>query len=832
MSTSSRANDAGQLTSLRLTVSDWAAIAFITVYLAALAFTPPGPGPVRSVLVPTFFLIGGFTLLAELRIARSADFDGQTRSAWQWLAISSAIIVVSGIVWTVWLTAHPGQTSPAWSDMLSATYTIPAIIGFWRFPRESRFAMRDPRVLLDAILLAVAGLAISWHFSLRPLFAPSQAAAPIITDYAAIFGEWLVFVAASIALIRSRSRVMRTAVAIAIVAQVGYILADFFWSQIASEYRAGGFEDAPWFLVWVARWAAAQYAWHGSALERRRASTDDRVVSYRSGVAPTAFLAGAYLLLVYLVVTGHGNDAVRIALLTNVMTVLLLARQRVEMRENQRLMRARLAQGERFRALLLNATDYIAVVDDAFRITWASPSVGRGDATVLGIPFVDLASPTDRAALVTWLSNPRPRATALPFPCRLRGADGSWIEVELRLDDRRLDPTVRGIVIDGRDVSGERALEGRLRHAEKLITLHDIAGRMAHAFNNLLATIGGHAELLSNELHDVPGANDDLAAIRAAADRGGGISRQLLGFSGTNVIQPVRLPVAATLEALVPSLNRTLPAGVRLDLAIRDREAHVMFDRAQFEQVLVNLVANARDALPAGGTIGVLLDTEHDGGKSTAILRVRDGGTGIRPEDLAHVFKPFFTTKAPGSGTGLGLAMVDTIVRRAAGSVAVESAVGKGTTIVLHLPLAPADHDGAAARPLDTEPAAARGIVLLVDDEPGVRTVSRRMLERAGFTVIESSTGADAIREAESARPIDLLITDMMMPEVSGRDVIARFAALRPRTPIVVVTGFAEQDEKSSLDPSVRTIVAKPFTSATLLRAVRGALGLHAERTS
>jgi signal transduction histidine kinase/CheY-like chemotaxis protein len=806
-----------------IAASDWAALAFIAIYLVALTLGLDGSGTVREILIPTFFVIGGLTIVAQLRIARSSAFDARTREAWRWLAASSAFIVVNGIIWTVWLDAHPGETTPEWSNLLAQTYTIPAIIGFWRMPRDTRIRMDDPRVLLDAALLAVAGLAVSWHFSLRPLLTDT-AVRPIVADYVSILAEWLVFVAASVALLRARGRVLRTAVSIAIVAQVGSILADFFWSRIAADYRAGGFDDTPWFVAWVLRWCAAQYAWY--AVSKSDAGAE-RSVSYRSGVAPTAFLAGAYLLLVYLVFTGGGNDAVQIALLTNLMTVLLVARQRVELRENHRLMRARLAQGERFRALLRHATDYIAVLDDAFRITWASPSVGRGDPGIVGTSFAELAASADRAALVEWLSTPRPRATALPFPCRMRGSEDAWVEVELRCDDRRHDPTVRGIVVDGRDVSSERALEGRLRHAKKLITLHDVAGRMAHAFNNLLATIAGHAELLSHELHDIPGVGDDLAAIRAAADRGGGISRQLLGFSGTNVIQPVRLPLAETLEALVPSLDRSLPVAVRLELEVNDRSVHALFDRGQFEQVLVNLVANARDAMPAGGTIRVSLGASRSAdGAGTAVIEVRDSGTGIRPEDLAHIFKPFFTTKAPGAGTGLGLAMVDTIVRRAGGTADVESAVGGGTSIVLRLPLVESETASTASRAVEPEPVNAHGIILLVDDEPGVRNVSRRMLERAGFTVVEASNGADAIAHAESGRIIDLLITDMMMPGVSGREVIARFTTLRPRTPIIVVTGFAEQDDDRSLETSVSAIVAKPFTSAVLLRAVRSALGI------
>ena len=823
------------LTRMRPTRGDAVVVAYAALFLVTLALQPGSDSPLRLANVWGYFGIGIATVVAQFANARDGDLDGQTRTAWKFLAVSSLWILIGGITWTAWLATNPVNPDPDWSSWLTVSYIPFAIAAMLRFPRTERRATRDRRAQLDIALLAVAGLALSYHFSVRPLLVRPE---PVrLVEYLTHLGEWGVFVAASVAFIRARSRVMRTAISLALAAHVGSVLADASWFVDQTTYQPGDLIDGLWFVTWVLRWTSARYAWHAIRAARARGD-DDRDNTYRSGLAPTAMVAGAYVLL-FAVVIGHRGGALEIAAITGVLTLLLIVRLRAELLENQRLTQQTLAQGERFRALLSHAADYIAVLDDAERFVWASPAFTRGGAAA-ATPFADLVHPDDRADTMRWLTAHGPRGAALPRTCRLAGPGGTWTDVELRVEDRRDDTHVRGIVINGRDISGERALEGRLRHAEKLVTLHDVAGRIAHAFNNLLAMIAGHAELLATEFHDDPVVRDDLAAIRAATDRGAGITRQLLGFSGRNVIQPVRLPVAATIEALAPALGRTLPEGTTIALQFGDRNAHVTFDRAQFEQVLVNLVANARDAMPGGGVIRVsvtneALDASPDdrGGETTGIvLRIRDAGVGIAADDLQHIFEPFFTTKAPGLGTGLGLAMVDTIVRRAGGRVSVESAVGIGTIVAVHLPLARPMTPLSIVAVAETPEPTGRGVVLLVDDEPGVRRLSRRMLERGGFTVIEAAGGAEAIAICDDgARAIDILVTDMMMPGVSGRDVIARFSAARPGTPIVVVTGFAaESERREPLAPEVKSIVAKPFTATNFLRAVNNALGLDGER--
>ncbi|MBC7895471.1 MAG: response regulator, partial [Cytophagaceae bacterium] len=635
---------------------------------------------------------------------------------------------------------------------------------------------------------------------------------------------WLAVLAAAIAYLRARDSATRGAVSLLLGAHVMYILSDFVWLKWEATYTPGHWLDAMWFAAWAIRWAAARYALH----RRDDGVTEgDERESYRGGIAPSIFVAGAYTVLVVTVFGGASVDAVAIGVVATVMTGLLLARQGVELRENRRLAQATLAQTARYRSLLTQATDFVMVVDKRLVVAYASPSVIRAGLATTGSTFTQLVHPSDADALEGWLDRVHGSAE-IAHQCRMRAEHGAWRDVELRVQDLRDDPHVRGYVINGRDISDEVALEARLRQAHKLAALHDLAGRIAHAYNNSLASIQGHAELLALEAAQSGAPTEEADAIRSAAERGAGITRQLLGFSGRHVIQPVLLEPAAVLGDLMPTFLKLLPDGIDLQVDAGPRGGMVVFDRAQLEQVLVNLVANARDAMPHGGTLRVSTRVTSDAGQpgsGRVVLEVSDTGTGIPDELRSRIFEPFFTTKSPGQGTGLGLAMVETIVTRAEGTIDVQSAAGHGTTFRISLPLA-------EARTRNPTPVVAvrvaptgTGFVLLVDDEPAVLRASSRMLRRAGFEVMEASSGAAAIEVVRGTARIDVLVTDYMMRQVSGRDVMEACRRIRPGVPIVCMTGFAaESDDAGPLAVQVHAIVAKPFSSAALVGAVSAAL--------
>jgi signal transduction histidine kinase/ActR/RegA family two-component response regulator len=459
---------------------------------------------------------------------------------------------------------------------------------------------------------------------------------------------------------------------------------------------------------------------------------------------------------------------------------------------------------------------------------------------VEGASFGALLHPADRAGALDWLEERSSSLGLRAYRCRLRAPEGEWRDIELRAQDRRDDPAVEGFVINARDVSHETALEQALGHSRKLAMLSEMAGRIAHSFNNTLAALQVHAEVLARDLPEGALAREDARAIGAAAERGAGITRQLLGFSGRHVIRPEALRPVAVLESLRNTLAQLLGPGRTCAIVADAPDATVLVDRAQLEQVIVNLVANARDAMPGAGTVTLRVALESPSGTAPVttpvttdpvdgtrvVIEVSDQGTGIPAELLPRVFEPFFSTKAPGRGTGLGLAMVASIVRRAGGTVEIHSEVGVGTRVRLLLPAQRRVPRPLAIVAAADEAPAVSARVLLVDDDALVRRASVRMLQRAGYAVVDAEDGATALAiAADPNERIDLLLTDLMMPGLSGREVVARFRVLRPGVPIVCITGFAtERADDRSLALEVHAIIAKPFTSAGLQQALREAL--------
>jgi signal transduction histidine kinase len=380
--------------------------------------------------------------------------------------------------------------------------------------------------------------------------------------------------------------------------------------------------------------------------------------------------------------------------------------------------------------------------------------------------------------------------------------------------------------------------EARLRQAQKLDAVGKMAGGLAHDFNNVLTAIRGYAELLALDLSKPAVAREDLRHIEEAVDRAAAVTRKLLALSRNQPVQPMVLAPAALVRGLLPLLRQLATDRVEVELATDPATPFVKADPGQLEQALLNLATNARDAMPGGGRLRVstgsrMTDVPAAGDRAGAtarkyaVIRVEDEGEGMTPEVRARVFEPFFTTKANDRGLGLGLAMVKSTIDECGGSVEVQSAPGQGATFTILLP-ATSEAPAADARSLKgpANPARAARSVLLVDDEASVRTIARRMLDRNGYRVIEAEGGSAAMQlAADSSQPIDLLLTDLVMPGLHGADFIHRFRALRPGVPIVCMTGFAGgQGDAPGIAGDVTVVVSKPFSAEQLLHSVGAAL--------
>jgi signal transduction histidine kinase/HAMP domain-containing protein len=388
------------------------------------------------------------------------------------------------------------------------------------------------------------------------------------------------------------------------------------------------------------------------------------------------------------------------------------------------------------------------------------------------------------------------------------------------------------------ETTERRGLEAQLQQAQKMEAVGQLAGGIAHDFNNLLTVITSYSAMLMADLPRESPHATDVQEIMSAANRASSLTRQLLAFSRRQVLQPNVLDLNALTGNLEKMLRRLLREDIQLATRFDPDLALVNADAGQLEQVIVNLVVNARDAMPRGGrlsieTANITLGPGYGPMHANAapgpyvLLAVSDTGMGMDKETQAHIFEPFFTTKPVGQGTGLGLSTVYGIIKQSGGYVWVYSEMGRGTTFKVYLPAVP-DTTNVAEPERESPPPAASAPerILLVEDEPNVRRIARRILERNGYTVLEAANGNEALRVLERRRePIALVLTDLVMPEMGGRELAARLRSVSPTSRVLFMSGYTEDAvlRQSVMEPGA-IFLDKPFTFDTLIRKVREAL--------
>jgi two-component system cell cycle sensor histidine kinase/response regulator CckA len=492
-----------------------------------------------------------------------------------------------------------------------------------------------------------------------------------------------------------------------------------------------------------------------------------------------------------------------------------------------------------FGLLLEHASDLIFTLDAEWRIGTASPSLPRFLGWPMdqmrGRPLPEFLHPDDsEAALAAFAAIAEGADPGEPVAFRFLHVDGSWRSVEAIADRPRNWSGPERVVVTARDLGPRERLERELAEARRMEVLGRFAGGVAHDFDNLLTAIQGYTSLLLRDLRPGDSHREGLEEIRRSSERAAGLTRQILAFGRRHAADsgPVDL------NALVSNLARLLPPLIGDELSLvtvlAPNVGMVRADPGHLEQVVMNLVVNARDAMPNGGrlTIGTANAeiTDYDPRASPELppghyvtLSVRDTGKGIDPEILPWIFEPFFTTKESGRGLGLGLATVYGIVKQCEGHVEVESAANRGTTVRVYLPIARAESAGAGAMP---ERRRREGIVLLVEDEEPVRRFARAALEEQGYRVLEAGHGWEALmRLAEFDGAVSLVIADVMMPEMGGSELARRLAVERPGLPILFLSGYTD-DEMTlrGLGPA-SAFVQKPFTPGALAERVREMIG-------
>jgi len=382
-----------------------------------------------------------------------------------------------------------------------------------------------------------------------------------------------------------------------------------------------------------------------------------------------------------------------------------------------------------------------------------------------------------------------------------------------------------------------RSSEERLRQAQKMEAVGRLAGGVAHDFNNLLTVITSYSALLLEDLGADDPKRDDVDQIRKAAEGAAALTRQLLAFSRQQVLQPKALDLKATVAGTDKLLKRLIGEDIQLTSVLAPDLGVVKADPGQIEQIIINLAVNARDAMPTGGRLtievaNVDMDDAYVRGHAPAspgryvMLAISDTGIGMDEQTKARIFEPFFTTKEAGKGTGLGLATVYGIVKQSGGFIWVYSELNHGTSFKVYFPRVDEPAEPAAASTAGTEPRGGTETVLVVEDAASVRMVTRQVLERFGYAILEAPNGETALRlAAKHHGPIHLLLTDVIMLGLSGRQLAEQLAQLRPDMKVLYASGYADQAivHHGILDSDI-AYLQKPFTPETLARRVRQVL--------
>ncbi len=499
---------------------------------------------------------------------------------------------------------------------------------------------------------------------------------------------------------------------------------------------------------------------------------------------------------------------------------------------------------EWFRALIENNGDAITAFGPDGRIVYASPTASRilgyPNEESLGRAIYGIVHPEEVSQVKSQFEKliQSPTGAVAAVQTRLRHQDGSWRMIEATFSNQLGNPSIKAVINNYRDVTERRRLESQLQLAQRMEAVGRLAGGIAHDFNNLLTVILASTDLL---LQDFP-ADDprrrDVAEIGRAAERAAALTRQLLAYSRKQVLQPAVVDLNLIVENMKQLLGRLIGEHIELQTMLADGLAALRADLGQLEQVIANLAVNARDAMTRGGRLTIETSNVEPGEASVhehvtmapghyVLLTVSDTGTGMDAETLARCFEPFFTTKAVGEGTGLGLATTYGIVKQSGGFIWVNSEPGHGTSFKIYFPQVAEKPETTGQKPAVVRPAPGGSeTILLVEDEGVVRDVSQRALEGLGYTVLAAESGEKALSLiASHAGPIDLLVTDVVMPRMDGYELAQRVAVLRPGTRVLYVSGYMDKEVvMRGVSRTSLSLLQKPFTIDALAVRVREVL--------
>jgi PAS domain S-box-containing protein len=815
-----------------------------------LLFDPRSPAA-RELIANLFFVpVSAATAAMAFVASRDRRLSRQARRGW---ILVAAAYLAHGIGTNIWavddLIFHHTHRVTWLAEGASWLYYLLLLAGLLAFTRGSRSTAARAKTLLDLATVTVGAAVLVWYFMIRPRFAlAGHLDGTVIRALIPSGADLAVIVVLSSLLLKGGSGAPGTAFRLLAVGLLVTILADLVYTPLAlaDTYRGGHPVDLLWMLGDGLVFAGIAYQIRNGG-SGRSAVGDTGIERYAR--LPYVFVAAGLLPIILASATWRYDDRV-IVYGVLLLTLLVMARQFAAMSDNERLARERKLQEDRFRSLVQHASDAVIVVDAAGLVMSQSASIerltGYPDYHGIGLPLSSNAHPADVEKVNAFVAEARESGSSGAGQWRVCHRGGQWVQMETVATNLLRDPAVNGIVLNSRDVSERVALESQLLQAQKMEAVGRLAGGIAHDFNNLLTAIRMTATLVIDGLPKRSPLASELHEIERSVDRGAALTRQLLAFSRRELLQPTLSDVAEVVAGIEPMLRRLIAKDMTLDLHAPLQPWRVLVDRGQLEQVIMNLALNARDAMDEHGTlaisVGVVSVDEATARAKPGLLprdyvmiTISDTGHGMTPEVQSHIFEPFFTTKGVGEGTGLGLSTVYAIVQRCGGAVFAESREGEGATFTVYLPRAAADAEAVRATPAAPDSTGGHEMILVVDDEGTVRVAVRRILQKFGYAVIEAPDGAAALETlAVHGSRISLLLTDMVMPLMGGRELIEHASMMFPMLRIAVMSGYTEDNAlRQGHLAGEHAFISKPFTVEDLMATVRRVLdGTHDRRAA